>query len=390
MLSKPRAASRLAQIEPFQVMRILEAAKTLEAQGRDVIHLEVGEPDFPTPPTIVQAGIEAMTAGHTFYTPATGLPALRDAIARFHEERFGVQIDPRRIIVTPGASGALQLILALLVGRDDEVLLADPGYPCNRHLISLFEGRPVTIPVGADTRFQLNAGHVAQHACARSVAALVASPANPTGTVLEPAEIAALAQACRERGMALIVDEIYQGLVYDRPHETALSVVDDAFVVNSFSKFFQMTGWRLGWLIAPEWAVPDLEKLAQNLFLAPPTIAQHAALAAFSDKTLALLDNRRLELDNRRRHLYRLISDMGLTVPCIPQGAFYLWVDFSRFTDNAEAFAQRLLHTEGVAITPGSDFGGNPAFVRLAYTQSVQRLEAACERLGRSFRGSCT
>ncbi|GAA5784332.1 aminotransferase [Chitiniphilus shinanonensis] len=390
MLSQPSVAPRLAQIEPFHVMRILEAAKALEAQGRDVIHLEIGEPDFPTPPAIVRAGLAAMSAGHTFYTPAAGLPALREAIARFHAERFGVQVDPRRIIVTPGASGALQLILALLVGRDDEVLLADPGYPCNRHLISLFEGRPLNIAVDAASRFQLTAQHVAQHAGPRSVAALVASPANPTGTVLEPAEIAALAQACRERGMALIVDEIYQGLVYDRPHETALAVADDVFVVNSFSKYFQMTGWRLGWLIAPDWAVPDLEKLAQNLFLAAPTVAQHAALAAFEDETLALLDHRRLELDNRRRHLQRRISDMGLTIPCNPEGAFYLWVDFSRFTDSAERFAARLLDSEGVALAPGNDFGANPAFMRLAYTQPIERLEVACERLGRSFPGSCT
>ncbi|WP_432721466.1 aminotransferase class I/II-fold pyridoxal phosphate-dependent enzyme [Jeongeupia wiesaeckerbachi] len=317
-------ASRLADIAPFHVMRILADAQALEATGRDVIHLEVGEPDFPTPQTIVDAGIAALSQHQTFYTGACGLPQLRAAIAGFYDERFGVRVDPRRIIVTPGASGALQLILALLVGRDDEVLLTDPGYPCNRHLVRLFEGKAVNVPVGPATRYQLRATDIAAHWTERTVAALVASPANPTGSVLEPFEIAELAAACRERGGTLIVDEIYQGLVYGRPHETALSVADDVFIVNSFSKFFQMTGWRLGWLVAPERAVADLEKLAQNLFLAPPTPAQHAALAAFSPATQLTLEARRQELDVRRRYLTERLAAIGFALATPAEGAFYL------------------------------------------------------------------
>ncbi|WP_255990055.1 aminotransferase class I/II-fold pyridoxal phosphate-dependent enzyme [Chitinolyticbacter albus] len=384
-----RLAPRLADIEPFHVMRILEAAKQLEAQGRDVIHLEVGEPDFATPPQIVEAGIAALRAGHTFYTGACGLSQLREAIAGFYQDRFGLSIDPRRIIVTPGASGALQLILALLVGRDDEVLLTDPGYPCNRHLVTLCEGRPVNIAVGADSRFQLLARHVEQHAGECTVATLVASPANPSGTVLELAEIAELAAVCRKKNIALIVDEIYQGLVYERAHETALTVAADAFIVNSFSKFFQMTGWRLGWLVAPEWAIPELEKLAQNLFLAAPTPAQYAALAAFGPDTLALLEARRAELDQRRRVLCKLLTDIGLTLPAPAQGAFYLWADCSAFTDNTETLAAHLLDTESIALTPGRDFGSNPLFMRLAYTQPVPRLLEAAERLRRSLARGC-
>ncbi|MBM3115135.1 pyridoxal phosphate-dependent aminotransferase [Jeongeupia naejangsanensis] len=374
-------ASRLADIAPFHVMRILADAQALEAAGRDVIHLEVGEPDFPTPQPIVDAGIAALANHQTFYTGACGLPQLRAAIAGFYAQRFGLSIDPRRIIVTPGASGALQLILALLVDRDDEVLLADPGYPCNRHLVRLFEGKAVNVPVGADTRYQLLAEHIGTHWSEGAVAALVASPANPTGAVLAPSEITALAAACRERGGSLIVDEIYQGLVYDRPHETALSVADDVFIVNSFSKYFQMTGWRLGWLVAPEWAIADLEKLAQNLFLAPPTPAQYAALAAFSAETQAILEARRQELDVRRRYLADRLAEIGLVQATPAEGAFYLWVDAARFTDDAAAFAARLLADEAVAVTPGLDFGQAPTMLRFAYSQPVERLAQACDRL---------
>ncbi|MBS1156031.1 MAG: aminotransferase [Proteobacteria bacterium] len=377
-----RHAPRIAQIEPFHVMRILEEARRMEAAGREVIHLEVGEPDFPTPPLIIEAGMRALAEGKTFYTGAAGLPALREAIAGFYQSRFGLDIDPARIIVTPGASGALQLILALLVGRDDEVLLTDPGYPCNRHLVSLLEGKPVNIPVDADSRFQLTPAHIEQYCTPKTVAALVASPANPTGTVLEPAEIAALAAACRQRGSALIVDEIYQGLVYDRPHETALAVADDIFVVNSFSKFFQMTGWRLGWLVAPPEHIPALEKLAQNLFLAAPTPAQHAALAAFHPDTLALLELRRQTLDQRRQCLAARLTELGFILPASSQGAFYLWADVSAFTRDAADLAERLLREQGVAVTPGLDFGTDDRrhqYLRFAYTKDIAIINKSCE-----------
>ncbi|MDR3409422.1 MAG: pyridoxal phosphate-dependent aminotransferase [Formivibrio sp.] len=378
----PRHAHRIAQIEPFHVMRILEEARRLESTGREVIHLEVGEPDFPTPPLIIEAGMRALAEGRTFYTGAAGLPELREAISGFYQSRFGLNIDPARIIVTPGASGALQLILALLVGRDNEVLLTDPGYPCNRHLVSLFEGKPVNIPVGADSRFQLTPDHIDQYWSSQTVAALVASPANPTGTVLELAEIADLAAACRQRGGALIVDEIYQGLVYDRPHETALAVADDLFIVNSFSKFFQMTGWRLGWLVAPPEHVAALEKLAQNLFLAAPTPAQYAALAAFHPQTLALLEERRQTLDQRRQYLAKQLTELGFILPACAQGAFYLWADASAFTDNAADLAHRLLHEQGVAVTPGLDFGVDTRchpFLRFAYTKDISTIKKSGE-----------
>ncbi|WP_188705716.1 pyridoxal phosphate-dependent aminotransferase [Silvimonas iriomotensis] len=376
-----RYAQRLSQIEPFHVMRILEAAQQMQAAGRDVIHLEVGEPDFPTPQPIVDAGLRALADGKTFYTGACGIPQLREAIARFYQTRFGVGVDPGRIIVTPGASGALQLILALLVDQDSEVLLTDPGYPCNRHLVSLLGGQPVNVPVGADTRFQLLAPHIEQHWHDNTVAALVASPANPTGTVLEPHEIKALAQACNARGGALIVDEIYQGLVYGRPHETALTLDEDLFVVNSFSKYFQMTGWRLGWLVSPPQHVVALEKLAQNLFLAPPTSAQWAALAAFAPETLAMIEARRQELDARRQYLQSALEQLGFGIPATPQGAFYLWADASHLGRPAAHFCEDLLAAQAVAVTPGDDFGSQANFLRFAYTQPTNILEQACNRI---------
>ena len=383
-----RYAHRLEQIEPFHVMRILEKARQMEAAGRDIIHLEVGEPDFATPPLIIEAGMRALAERKTLYTGAAGLPALREAIAGFYQSRFGLDIDPARIIITPGASGALQLVLALLVGRDDEVLLSDPGYPCNRHLVSLLEGKPVNIPVSAESRFQLTPDHLAHYWSEKTVAALVASPSNPTGTVLEPSEIAELAMICRQRNRALIVDEIYQGLVYDRPHETALSVADDIFVVNSFSKFFQMTGWRLGWLVAPPEHIPALEKLAQNLFLAAPTPAQHAALAAFHPDTLSLLETRRSILDQRRTYLASLLVSLGFTLPAQAQGAFYLWADTQGISQNAASLAEHLLTEQGIAVTPGLDFGVDERchrFMRFAYTCDIATLEKAGERIRKAI-----
>ncbi|HVK57036.1 MAG TPA: aminotransferase class I/II-fold pyridoxal phosphate-dependent enzyme, partial [Burkholderiales bacterium] len=285
-------AARMADIEPFHVMAILARAKELEAAGKPVIHMEIGEPDFSTPQPVIDAAIAAISKGDMHYTPAAGIPALRQAIAMFYRTRYGVDVDPMRIIVTPGASGALLLALGVLLSPDDEVVLADPGYPCNRHFVRLLEGRSVSIPVGPATHYQLNAALIGEHWRSRTVAALVASPANPTGTLVNQAEMAEIAQAVKVRDGQLIVDEIYHGLTYGEDAVTALAVAPDAFVVNSFSKYFQMTGWRLGWLVAPENYVREAEKLAQNIFLAPSTPAQYAALAAFQPETLHILEAR--------------------------------------------------------------------------------------------------
>ena len=353
-------------------------------RGRGRADLEIGEPDFATPEPIVEAGIAALRAGHTHYTGALGLPALHEAIAGFYATRWQATVDPARIVVTPGASGALLLALGLLAGPGDEVLLADPGYPCNRHFARFCDARAVTVPVEADTGFQLTLELIERHATPATRAVLIASPSNPTGTRISLGELTRIHDWCRTQGVALIVDEIYLALTYDGPEHSAARW-DDVFVINSFSKYFLMTGWRLGWLVAPAWALPALERLAQNLFLAASTPAQHAALAAFSPDTLNVLETRKAELRTRRDFLLPALRDRGFDIPITPQGAFYLYADCSRFTSDSHAFANQLLALTGIAATPGLDFGSHHAarHIRIAYTQPLPRLAEAMTRLDR-------
>jgi aspartate/methionine/tyrosine aminotransferase len=384
----PPISQRAADIQPFHVMDILARARALEAAGRSIIHMEVGEPDAPTPEPIIQAGIAALRAGHTHYTPALGLPALREAIAGFYASRYGVQINPERVVLTTGSSGALLLAMGVLLNPNEEVLLADPGYPCNRHFVRFIEGRAVTIPVTAGTRFQLTAAHVEQHWGERTRAALVASPANPTGTLLTLDELRALHAVVTQRGGTLIVDEIYHGLTYGCQAATAAAVSDEVFVINSFSKYFGMTGWRLGWMIVPQYFVPGVERLAQNIFLAAPTPAQHAALAAFNPQTLELLEARRAEFEQRRDYLLPALRQLGFDLPITPDGAFYLYAGCGQFTQNSQQFAADILEHAGVAITPGLDFGSfeSNTHVRFAYTTSLQNLEQGVARLAHFLR----
>ena len=376
-------AKRMGDIAPFYVMDILARAKLLEAAGRTVIHMEVGEADFPTPSAISAAGQEALALGLTRYTPAAGTWELRTAIARDYQERYGVALAPERIVVTPGASGALQLVLAVLIDPGDTVLLADPGYPCHRHLVRLFEGKPVGIPVGADTRFQLAAEHVARHATAKTAAVIVVSPGNPSGTVIDRRELQRVRDRAEDVGAWLIVDETYQRLIYEGEEATVLELADDVFVVNSFSKSFGMTGWRLGWLVAPAQFMPQLEILAQNLFLAPSTIAQYAALVAFQPGIAPVLETRRRELRVRRDFLRSELKAIGFAIAGNPTGAFYLYADCQRFSKDSFAFAHGALEHAGVAFTPGCDFGSYRAreHVRFAYTTGMDALREGVERL---------
>ncbi len=378
---------RSQEIEPFHVMSLLARAQALEQAGHDVIHLEIGEPDFTTAAPIVQAGQAALAAGHTRYTAARGLPALREAIAGFYQQRYQLQIDPERILVTPGGSGALLLASSLLVDPDRHWLLADPGYPCNRHFLRLVEGAAQLVPVGPQTAYQLTPTLIEQHWNAASVGALVASPANPTGTVLSAPQLAGLSQALKARGGHLVVDEIYHGLTYGMDAASVLQVDDDAFVLNSFSKYYGMTGWRLGWLVAPPQAVPDLEKLAQNLYISASSIAQHAALACFTPESMAIFEQRRAAFRERRDYLLPALRALGFRIEVEPEGAFYLYCDVSAFTDDAQAFCAHFLETQHVAFTPGLDFGHYRAnqHVRLAYTQDVARLEEAVARIRRGL-----
>ncbi|WP_312481783.1 pyridoxal phosphate-dependent aminotransferase [Stutzerimonas nitrititolerans] len=380
-------SARSRAIEPFHVMALLSRANELQALGRDVIHLEIGEPDFTTAAPIVAAGQAALAAGHTRYTAARGLPRLREAIARFYEQRYQASIDPERVLITPGGSGALLLASSLLVDPGKHWLLADPGYPCNRHFLRLIEGAAQLVPVGPEVRYQLNADLVERHWDRDCVGALVASPANPTGTVLSRDELAELSGALKARGGHLVVDEIYHGLTYGCDAASVLEVDEDAFVLNSFSKYFGMTGWRLGWLVAPADAVPELEKLAQNLYISAPSMAQHAALTCFEPATLEILEARRAEFARRRDFLLPALRELGFNIAVVPEGAFYLYADISAFGGDAFAFCRHMLETQFVAITPGLDFGRHQAghHVRFAYTQDLPRLEQAVERIARGL-----
>ena len=376
-------ASRMAQIAPFHVMELMARAQALEAEGRSIIHLEVGEPDFSTAEPILEAAQRFLSGGHVHYTAALGLKELREAISGHYYTRYGLEISPARIVVTAGASGALLLALGVLVNPGDEWLLPDPGYPCNRHFVRLLEGRPVSLAVDAAADYQPTATKLAASWTDKTRGLLVASPANPTGTLLDPATMAALAGIVAKRGGTLLVDEIYHGLSYGVDAMSALAVSDDVFVINSFSKYFGMTGWRLGWLVAPQSYVREIEKLAQNLYIAPSTVAQHAALAAFQPATTAILEARRHEFSLRRDVLLPGLRRLGFKVAAEPRGAFYVYADSSALAADSDGLARQLLTEAGVAATPGLDFGNNDpqGHMRFAYTIERGRIEEGLARM---------
>ena len=379
----PTLAARTGRIEPFHVMELVKRAAELERAGRSIIHMSIGEPDFTAPPDVVAALERAARAGRTRYTAAVGTEPLRRAIAEHYRDEYAVEVDPSRIIVTAGASAALLLACCALVNGGDEVLLGDPTYPCNRHFIAAFDGRPVSIPVGPPTRFQLDAALVDAHWGPRVRGVLLASPANPTGTSVPFDEMGAILDVVREHNGFAIVDEIYLGLHYDGRARTALEHGDDMAVTSSFSKFFSMTGWRLGWLVVPPDWVPAFEKLAQNLFICASTLAQHAALGCYTPDSLAVFRDRREQFRARRDYIVPALRELGFGVPVTPDGAFYVYADCSRWSDDSDAFAIELLEQAGVGVVPGMDFGTNrpERYVRLSYATSLTNLEEAVRRM---------
>lgn len=376
-------AARLDEIEPFHVMELLKMAAALEQAGRSVIHMGIGEPDFPAARPVLDAAAKAIAGGTMRYTHAVGLLALREAIAAHYQLRFGVDVAAERIVITAGASGALLLACAALVGRDDEVLMPDPSYPCNRHFVTAFEGRPRLIPSGPAQRFQLSAAMVREHWSSSTRGVLLASPSNPTGTSIATNELRDIAALVRERGGFTVVDEIYQGLSYDSPPFSALSLGDDIIVINSFSKYFNMTGWRLGWLVVPPSMMAAVEKLAQNFFICASTLAQQAALACFTPESMAIFEQRKTEFKRRRDYLLPELQRLGFTIPVLPDGAFYIYADCSRFSEDADAFTRDVLQATGVVMTPGLDFGTQNVerFIRVSYATSMENLQEAVHRL---------
>lgn len=375
-------ARRADEIEPFEVMDVLSRAHALEASGRSVLHMEIGEPDFTAPQPVVEAGVRALRDGRTAYTATLGLPALRQAIARHYEARFSSKVPEEAIAVTAGASGGLLTAIALYVNPGEEVLVADPGYPGYRHFVRAFEGVARALPVDAAGGFQPTLDMVRSAWGAKTKALLIGSPSNPTGTLIEHRVLQEIAAFVAARGGVLLVDEIYQGLVYGAEPRTALGLPGDVVVINSFSKYFCMTGWRLGWVVLPAGAVRGFEKLAQHFYISPPAAAQHAAIAAFSTESLEILEGRRAEFARRRDFLVPALQAAGLGVPAEPKGAFYIYADCGR---DCREFALKLLEQEAVAATPGIDFGKNETrrFVRFAYTRSLGELEEAALRIRR-------
>jgi aspartate/methionine/tyrosine aminotransferase len=389
-----RTARRLEHIEPFYVMecakeaaRIADSPECDPAQGGEpMIFLNIGEPDFTVAPAVQRAAEACLRAGRTQYTQATGLPELREAIAGWYGARFGLDVDPGRIVVTAGASAALQLACLALFEAGDEVLMPDPSYPCNRHFVAAADARAVLLESPPAARFQLDAASVARHWGPATRGVLLASPSNPTGTSIAPEQMRDIAGFVRGRGGVTLVDEIYLGLSYDpRFAASALMWGDDIVSINSFSKYFSMTGWRLGWLVLPRALVPAVERLAQNLYICPSTLAQQAALACFEPASIAEYERRRAEFRRRRDRVVPALNDIGLTVPVLPDGAFYAWADCSRVSASSWDFCFDMMRRAHVALTPGRDFGPAAAerYLRLSFASSMEALDEALGRLAR-------
>ena len=382
-VADPRLAARTGAIEPFRVVEVMEAAWALEAAGRSVVWFCVGEPDFGTPPAVVTAAEQSIHDGRVHYTGSLGLPELREAISDYYAHRLGVAVPASRIVVTTGASGALLMALAATLDPQREIVLADPGYPCNRSFVRLYEGAVRGVAVDSGSNYQLTAALVDSSWTDATAGVLLATPSNPTGTVVPPSELTAIADTVAARGGVLYVDEIYGELVYDRAPSTVLAHTDDVFVINSFSKTFGMTGWRLGWLVTPEWALDAVRSLAQNMYISPPAPSQHGAVAAFTPAVWQVVDERRRAFQERRDVLVAGLRSIGFGVPVRPEGAFYVYADISAFDDDSAVFARRVLEDAGVAVTPGRDFGRNAAerHVRFSYTTSLDQVHEGLDRL---------
>jgi len=388
-----KVSERAQRIEPFYVMEIAKAAQAMAASaaqsGQPMIFLNIGEPDFTAPPLVQEAAARAIRDGRSQYTPATGLPELRERISHWYLTRFGVDVPANRIVVTAGASAALQLACLAVINPGDEVLMPDPSYPCNRHFVAAADGKAVLIPTTAQERFQLSADKVAAAWGPRTRGVLLASPSNPTGTSIALSELKQIVQVVQGRGGISIIDEIYLGLSFEAEFgQTALALDDQVISINSFSKYFNMTGWRLGWLVVPEPLVPVVERLAQNLFICPSTIAQYAALACFEADSLAEYERRRAEFKARRDFFIPALNALGLTVPVMPDGAFYAWADCTAACDKLQVngswdLAFEIMRRAHVAVTPGRDFGHDDTahFLRFSTANSMAQLQEAVIRL---------
>jgi aspartate/methionine/tyrosine aminotransferase len=376
-------AERLDHIEPFHVMRIITRAMELQSSGVDVVNLAVGEPDFPTPKLVVEAGLRALREDRMKYLPALGSDELRDAISKWYRDRYNIEVPANRVAITTGSSAALLLTMGVLVSPGDEILMADPGYPANRHFVSAMNGRAILIPVGPETNYQLTAGVVAKYWTDRTVGVMVASPSNPTGTSIKQDTLRDIHRVVQAKQGTLIVDEIYHGITFGVDACSSLEFADDIFVINSFSKYFAMTGWRLGWAVIPDGFIDSFEKLAQNLFISSPDLAQRAALASFHPDSIRECEAHRANYQEHRDFLLAELRDIGFKVPVEPTGAIYIYADCSKFSNDSFKLCEDLIENAGVAVAPGLDFGVYRAneHIRFSYPKPIPVLAEGVRRI---------
>jgi len=372
---------RIDKIEPFRVMQLLERAKVLEAEGRKIIHMEIGEPDFPTPAPVIAAAHKQLDLGDNFYTPSTGAPQLQQALSDWYKKEYDVDVAAERILITPGTSGAFSLLYAVLLEAGESVLLPDPGYPCQRNFIRLAGGEPINIPVGPESKYQFSKAMIEEYWTDSTRAAVVINPSNPTGTLMDDEVLEELAQSCSNRGGYLISDELYHGLTYGVKARCALEFDDDAIVVNGFSKRWAMTGWRIGWVIVPEALIDACRRVMQNIFIAAPTLSQQVAVTALQSEMET--ETMRRAYDERRKLLLSELPELGFDIVVEPQGAFYIYANVSRLTSDARTFCWHMLEQVGVAITPGEDFGlyRCDSHVRFSYAASLTDIREGLLRM---------
>lgn len=374
------ATERAKKIAPFYVMELLEKAKAMEAQGEDIVHMEVGEPDFSTPDIIKNEAIRAIDEDRTFYTHSLGLPELRRLIREYYLTSESVDISPERIIITNGTSGAFLMLFLALLDNNKTLVVSDPGYPCYRNFGCLTGTNIQMIPVDPETGFRLMPEDF-KESPKNPELVVISNPSNPTGAVYDTENLRGLYNAISKRGGIMIVDEIYAGLSYRGRIPSAVIISDEIIIVNGFSKIYAMTGWRLGWMVIPDWLVRPIQKIAQNVYISPPSISQYAALKAFDARED--IENMRLTYEKRRDFMLPRLKNMGFIIPAIPEGAFYIYAGIRKWGMDSMEFVERALTEAKVAITPGYDFGTYRAgeHVRFSYATSMERLHEGIKRL---------
>ena len=382
-MSNHHVSNKALNIEPFHVVSLITRAMELEKQGKKIVNLVVGEPEFKTPKPIIDSAIKSLEQNKIRYSPSLGKVELRESIAKWYQDREKINLSYNKIAVTSGSSAALLLTMAVLLNPGNEVIISDPSYPCNRHFVAAMEGVATCVPVDSKTNYQLTLEKVKDNWTEKTRAVLVSSPSNPTGGILDYEELEKIYSFVCSQGGYLIVDEIYRGISYDKEPVSATALGENVFVINSFSKYFCMTGWRLGWLVAPEKFIEKIEHLAQNLYISNSDIAQDAVLSAFSPDVVSQLDSNLIHYKEQKDYLMNELLRIGFKIPVEPKGAFYIYADASDFTDDSYKFCWKILEDIGVAIAPGLDFGNyrSNIHVRFSFPKTINIMSEGIKRI---------